>query len=78
MFNPVGEPIRAEINVTLVSASKGQETYQEHVDDNANQVQTSGNDYFGEWTKRYENIVGENDTLSGSTIKNSLTSLINL
>lgn len=80
MFNPNGEPIRAEVDVTMLSESLPQETYVPAIDDQAaHMISTqNNNDYLSYWTNRYNAIVGDKSSLSGKTIKNAMTSLFNL
>lgn len=83
MFNPNGEPIRAEVQISMISESNPQEEYRSERDDdgkmkNTGTVKKSGDDYLGYWTKRYTEIVGGRGALTGSTLKNTATSLLNL
>lgn len=83
MFNPNGEPIRAEVDVTMYSESLPSEQYKASRDKARNLVvkmesSQNDNDYLGYWTNRYNAIVEGKDSLSGKTIKNVATSLLNL
>lgn len=81
LFNPNGEPIRAEVQVNMLSESQPKETYVSETDEEGNVrpvVKHSGNDYLGYWTKRYTQIVEGKDALVGSTLKNVATNLLNL
>lgn len=84
MFNPNGEPIRAEVDVTLFSESLPYEGYTPAVDKKGNEFMKkfvslqNNNDYLSYWTNRYNAIVGDKSSLSGKTIKNVATSLLNL
>lgn len=83
MFNPNGEPIRAEVQVSMLSESNPQADYRSERDEEG-KVRKPGaltnraDDYLGYWTNRYTEIVGSHDALKGSTLKNIGTSLINL
>ncbi len=81
MFNPNGEPIRAEVQIGMLSESQPQETYSSETDENGNAkpvTKRSNNDYLGYWTNRYTQIVDGKDALVGGTLKNMATSLLNL
>lgn len=83
MFNPNGEPIRAEVDVTMFSESLPSEQYKASRDKARNLVvkmesSQNDNDYLGYWTNRYNAIVEGKDSLSGRTVKNVATSLLNL
>jgi hypothetical protein len=80
MFNPTGEPIRAEVTIGMASESCPDANYTARTDANGNAVNVKDADYLGEWTERYKAIVEKDGvtSLSGTTLKNQLTSLINL
>lgn len=83
MFNPNGEPIRAEVDVTMFSESLPSEQYKASRNNARNlivEIESSqnNNDYLGYWTNRYNAIVGGKDSLTGKTVKNVATSLLNL
>lgn len=80
MFNPNGEPIRAEVDVTMFSESLPKEKYVPATADKAEYMTSSqnDNDYLSYWTNRYNAIAKGKDSLSGKTVKNVATSLLNL
>lgn len=93
MFNPNGEPIRAEVNVNMLSEALPSVTFQPLRDETTGRIKRdpktnkelrtavtrqNDNDYLGYWTNRYNAIVNNKDYLSGLTLKNTATSLINL
>lgn len=78
MFNPNGEPIRAEVDVTMFSESLPKEEYVSSTQNQSLISAQNNNDYMGYWTNRYNAIVKGKDSLSGKTIKNVATSLLNL
>lgn len=84
MFNPNGEPIRAEVDVTIFSESLPNEGYTPSAAKNGSEVvkkfvsTQNDNDYLSYWTNRYNAIVGNKTSLSGKTVKNMATSLLNL
>lgn len=80
MFNPNGEPIRAEVDVTMFSESLPKEKYVSATEGKAESMTSlqNDNDYLRYWTNRYNAIVKGKDSLSGKTIKNVATSLLNL
>lgn len=79
MFNPNGEPIRAEVDVTMFSESLPKETYVPATKDKAEHLLSAqnNNDYLSYWTNRYNAIAKGKDSLSGKTVKNVATSLLN-
>lgn len=84
MFSPNGEPIRAEVEVSMLSESLPYEAYVPSTDNAGNPILKSlnplqnDNDYLSYWTNRYNAIVGDHKSLSGKTVKNVATSLLNL
>lgn len=75
MFNPNGEPIRAEVQVNMISEAHPKVKVSEN---DQREILQNDNDYLGYWTKRYNAIVKGKTSMSGQTLKNVGTSLINL
>jgi hypothetical protein len=65
MFNSNGEPVRAELQVNMLSESQANERYN-YETEKEGQTKSDG-DYLGYWSKRYDAIADGNTSVSGRT-----------
>jgi hypothetical protein len=71
MFNSNGEPVRAELQVNMLSESQANERYN-YETEKKEQTKSDG-DYLGYWSNRYDAIADGNTSVSGRT-RNSFSS----